>query len=172
MAHHATVQPADKSKEHQRLVVRSLKKLAETAMNRPRILILNDDRRLLETRKMLLQDCGAEVFTARGSEESLRATLNDPVDLVLIDATNVGLEHGEKLCALVKSLRPPECIALLVKPEIGIPTETIADRVIHRTGPRRMLVEINELLDGRLDVELWEKKADDEDEDRSMGEPT
>jgi response regulator RpfG family c-di-GMP phosphodiesterase len=141
-------------------------------MSRPRILILNDDRRLLETRKMLLQDCGAEVFTARGSEESVRATLADPVDLVLIDATNVGLEHGEKLCRLVKSLRPSECIALLIKPEIGIPTETMADRVIHRTGPRRMLVEINELLNGRLDVELWEKRADDEDEDRSMGEPT
>ena len=141
-------------------------------MNRPRILILNDDRRLLETRKMLLQDCGAEVFTARGSEESVRATLNDPVDLVLIDATNVGLEHGEKLCGLVKRLRPSERIALLIKPEIGIPTETMADRVIHRSGPRRMLVEINELLNGRLDVELWEKGADDEDEDRSVGEPT
>ena len=172
MAHHATVQPADKSKEHQRLVVRSLKKLAETAMNRPRILILNDDRRLLETRKMLLQDCGAEVFTARGSEESLRATLNDPVDLVLIDATNVGLEHAEKLCSLVKSLRLSECIALLIKPEISIPAETIADRVIHRSGPRKMLVEINELLDGRLDVGLWENRGDNEDEDRSMGEPT
>jgi len=119
-----------------------------------------------------LQDCGAEVFTARGSEESLRATLNDPVDLVLIDATNVGLEHGEKLCGLVKSLRPSERIALLIKPEICIPIQTIADRVIHRTGPRRMLVEINELLDGRLDVELWEMRADDEDEDRSMGQPT
>ena len=48
----------------------------------------------------------------------------------------------------------------------------MADRVIHRAGPRRMLVEINELLNGRLDVELWEKRADDEDEDRSVGEPT
>jgi hypothetical protein len=141
-------------------------------MNRPRILILNDDRRLLETRKLLLEDCGAEVFTARGSEESVRATLNDPVDLVLIDATNVGLEHGEKLCGLVKSLRPSECIALLIKPEFGTPTATLADRVIYRTGPRRILVEINELLHGRLDVELWEERADDEDEDCSMGEPT
>jgi hypothetical protein len=32
------------------------------------------------------------VFTARGSEEAVRKTLNDPVDLVVIDATNVGLE--------------------------------------------------------------------------------
>lgn len=146
--------------------------MSKEPMDRPRILILNDDRRLLETRKMLFEGCGAEVFTARGSEESVRATVNDPVDLVLIDATNVGLEHGEKLCRMVKSLRLAECIALLIKPELGIPTETMADRVIHRTGPRRMLVEINELLHGRLDVELWEKRADDEDEDRSMGEPT
>jgi hypothetical protein len=108
---------------------------------------------------MLLQECGAEVFTARGSEESVRATFNDPVDLVLIDGTNVGLEHGEKPCGLVKSLRPSECLALLIKPKFGIPTETLADRVIHRTGPRRMLVEINELLHGRLDVEPWEKKG-------------
>ncbi|MDX6461273.1 MAG: hypothetical protein QOH35_470 [Acidobacteriaceae bacterium] len=81
---------------------------------------------------MLSQECARRYLRREGSEESVRATLNDPVDLVLIDGTNVGLEHGEKLCGLVKSLRPSECLALLIKPEFGIPTETMADRVIHR----------------------------------------
>ena len=36
---------------------------------------------------MLLEDSGAIVFTARGSEEALSETLNEPADLVLIDAT-------------------------------------------------------------------------------------
>jgi hypothetical protein len=118
---------------------------------------------------MLLEDCGAIVFTARGSEEALRETIHDPVDVVLIDATNVGLEQGEKLCSIVKSLRPSECVAMLVTPELDIPSNTLADRVIHRTGPRRILVELNEVLDGRLDVNLWERNHPDEDEDRSTG---
>jgi hypothetical protein len=138
----------------------------------PRILIINDDRKLLETRRLLLEDCGAEVFTARGSEEALRDTLHDPVDLVLVDGTNVGFEQGEKLCAIVKSLRPSEYLALLVNPELGIPAHTIADRVIFRSGPRRILVEINEVLGGRLNLALWEDKDEHENEDRSPGEST
>jgi CheY-like chemotaxis protein len=138
-------------------------------INQPRILVINDDRALIETRRMLLEDCGAIVFTARGSEEALRETIHDPVDVVLIDATNVGLEQGEKLCSIVKSLRPSECVAMLVTPELDIPSNTLADRVIHRTGPRRILVELNEVLDGRLDVNLWERNHPDEDEDRSTG---
>jgi len=31
------------------------------------------------------------------------------------------------------------------------------------------LVELNEVLDGRLDVNLWERNHPDEDEDRSTG---
>jgi CheY-like chemotaxis protein len=139
------------------------------SMNEPRILVINDDRALVESRRRLLEDCGAIVFTARGSEEALRETLHEVVDLVLIDATNVGLEQGEKLCGIVKSLRPSECVAMLVQPEIDILTETLADRVIYRSGPRRILVEINEVLNGRLDVDLWEGRGQDEDEDRSTG---
>jgi CheY-like chemotaxis protein len=141
----------------------------DTVMSQPRILVINDDRALIETRRMLLEDCGAIVFTARGSEEAVRETLHDPVDLVVIDATNVGLEQGEKLCGIVKTLRPSDCVAILVTPEIDIPSNNLADRVIHRTGPRSILVELNEVLDGRLDVDLWEGKHLDEDEDRSTG---
>jgi CheY-like chemotaxis protein len=127
-----------------------------------RILVINDDQSLLETRRILLESYGAKVFTARGTSEAIRETVLEPADLVLIDASNVGLEHGERLCGLVKSLRPGEPVALLVAPERGIPTETQADRVIYRTGPRRILVEIDEMLDGRLGVKLWEGQDDGE----------
>jgi hypothetical protein len=73
----------------------------------------------------------------------------------LIDATNVGLEHGEKICEMVRELRPEQLIGLLIQPETAIPWKTSADRVIVRTGPRRILVEANEMLEGRLNVDLW-----------------
>ena len=123
---------------------------------RPRILVINDDHRLLESRRLLLEDWGAKVFTAKGVPEAIKETVMTPADLVLIDASNVGLEHGELLCGIVKSLRPFEPIALLVAPEMGVPSQTMADRVIYRTGPRHILVEIDEMLEGRLGVELWE----------------
>jgi CheY-like chemotaxis protein len=139
----------------------------------PKILVINDDRSLLNSRRMLLEDCGAEVFTARGVEEAIRETLHDPVDLVVIDVTNVGLEHGVMLCELVKSIHPSQRVALLVKPEMGLPSSSRADRVIFRTGPRKILVEINEMLDGRLDLNLWNCRGprnEDEDEDAASGE--
>jgi len=78
-----------------------------------------------------------------------------PGDLVLIDAINVGLEHREKIRAIVRDLRPQQLIGLLIQPEIGTPLETSADRMIPRTGPRRILAEANEMLEGRLNVDLW-----------------
>jgi CheY-like chemotaxis protein len=134
---------------------------------KPQILVINDDRSLLATRQMLLESCGAEVFTAAGTEEALREALKDPVDLAIIDATNVGLEHGETLCRIIKNIHPSKCVALLIEPEMGLPNHTLADRIIPRTGPRRMLVEINELLGGRLDLNLWEGRIRGDSHDRS-----
>jgi len=138
-------------------------------MKEPRILVINDDRALIESRRRLFENCGATVFTARGTEEALQEVISEPVDLVLIDGTNVGLDHAERLCQIVKALRPSECVAMLVQPQIGVPSHTLADRVIPRSGPRRMLVEVNEILGGRLDLNLWEGRVQDEDEDRSAG---
>ncbi len=122
----------------------------------PLVIVINDDQSLLESRRKLLEACGASVSTACGELMAIREAILHPVDLVLIDATNVGLEHGEKICEIVRSIRPDQLIGLLVQPECGIPTDTSADRVIHRTGPRRMLVEANEMLSGRLNVDLWQ----------------
>jgi hypothetical protein len=127
---------------------------------------------LLETRKRLFEDCGAEVFTARGSPEPVRVTSNDPVDLVLVDATNVGLEHGEKLCGLVKSLRPVRGRCIAHQARIWHPNRNNGCSGDSKDGPSQKVGRINELLRGCLDVDLWEKRADDEDEGRSMGEPT
>ena len=126
---------------------------------------------MIESRRKLLEHCGAAVITARGSEEALQQTLHEPVDLVLIDATNIGVERGEKLCGLVKRHRPHECVAMLIQPELDALPDTEADRVIHRSGPGKILVEINEMLDGRLDINLWEGQGFNEDQDRSTGKP-
>jgi CheY-like chemotaxis protein len=104
----------------------------------PRVLVVNDDRRLLNSHRLLLEDCGAQVFTARGESEAIVETLTEPVDLVIIDVTNGGLQHGMVLCDLVKTIHPSQCVALLVKPEVGLPSSSRADRVIFRTGPRRV----------------------------------
>jgi CheY-like chemotaxis protein len=138
-------------------------------MNKPRILVINDDRALIETRRMLLQASGAIVFTARGSAEALYETLRDSVDLVLIDATNVGVEQGEKLCDIVKSLRPSDRVAMLFAPGTDVPSNSRADRIFYRSGPRRLLVQLNELLDNRLKVNLWEGQESNEHQSRSTG---
>lgn len=93
--------------------------MKDSTNTQPAVLIINDDRSLLNSRRMLLEDCGAQVFTARGVKEAIQETLHDPVDLVVIDVTNVGLEHGVMLCELVKGIHPSQCVALLVKPEMG-----------------------------------------------------
>ena len=85
--------------------------MEDSTKTQPSVLVINDDRSLLNSRRMLLEDCGAKVFTARGVEEAIRETLHDPVDLVVIDVTNVGLEHGVMLCELVKGIHPSQCCA-------------------------------------------------------------
>jgi DNA-binding response OmpR family regulator len=125
---------------------------------RPHILIINDDIRLCETRKLLLESCGATVSTACGDASEVREKLKKSLDLVLVDSTNVGSARAEQLCQLVKKTMPSSPIALLAKPELGLSAKLSADHLILRTGTRQMLVEINELLDERLDVNLWESK--------------
>jgi len=119
---------------------------------KPKILVLNDDEYLLETRRMLLEAFGAHVTTGRGTHESVHEILVEPADLVLIDATNVGLSHAEFLCGVVKRIHPLQPVALLVKAEFGVPTETKADRIIYRNDPRQVLREVNELLQYRLEL--------------------
>ena len=123
---------------------------------KPTILIVNDDVRLCETRKLLLENCGAEVVTACTHPSDLVEKLRLPLDLVLIDSTNVGFVQGEYICNAVKTLNASRCVAILAKPELGVNESTSADRLILRTGPRQMLVEINELLGERLDVNIWD----------------
>ncbi len=123
--------------------------------SQPRILVINDDEFLLKSRRMLLESVGAQVFIACGTKEAIREILLDPVDLVLIDLTNVGLEHGKALSKIVKGIHPSQMVALLVKSETQLPSDIEADHVIRRSGPRQMLVTINELLDGRLNLDLW-----------------
>lgn len=101
-----------------------------------------------------------------GPKRAIRETLERPVDLVLIDATNVGLEKGALFCEIVKRLRPSETVALLVLPETSISSETMADRIILRAGPRSFLVEVDEILGGRLDIDLWRGERQDADENR------
>jgi CheY-like chemotaxis protein len=123
---------------------------------KPTILIVNDDPHLCETRRVLLESCGAEVYTACSRPSDVEEKLRRPLDLVLIDSTNVGLALGEQVCHRVKSLTPSRCVVILAKPESGLAEKTSADHLIIRAGPRQMLVEINELLDDRLDVNLWD----------------
>ncbi len=112
-----------------------------------------------ETRRLLLEHCGAKVYTACGQPGDIEGKLAAALDLVLIDSTNVGLQRGEELCHVVKSVDPSRCVAMLATPDTGVGANTRADHLILRTGPRQMLVEINELLHDRLNVNLWESST-------------
>jgi hypothetical protein len=44
-------------------------------------------------------------------------------------------------------------VALLAFSDVGVPADNPADRVIYRNDPRQLLIEINEMLDGRLKLD-------------------
>ena len=98
--------------------------MTNDTISAPEVLIINDDRSLLQSRRQLLESYGARVSTARGTAEAIVETILDSADLILIDATNVGPEHGAFLCGIVKRLRPSKRVALLAFSDTEIPPNT------------------------------------------------
>src|SRR5689334_10368971 len=73
-----------------------------------RILSVSTDRSLLETREMLLHECGYEVTSALGASEAIKQ-VGSKFDLLIIGHS---MPHEEKR-ALVKAFRAHNCAPVL-----------------------------------------------------------
>ena len=123
-----------------------LKIRAALTQQKPRILVVNDDRALLVSRKLLLESSGADVVIACGLVETSKVVSTGTFDLTIIDVTNVSVEHGVMLCGLVKAQNATSPIALLIAPEMDPPTLSDGTHVIFRDGPKSMLAAVGKIL--------------------------
>jgi response regulator RpfG family c-di-GMP phosphodiesterase len=98
---------------------------------------------------MIFEAHGADVITGRGTRESFHTLLQEPVDLILIDGTNVGIRHAEFICETAKQIQPSIPVALLVLPHTEVPENTLADRVIVRDNAAHIVSEVFDLLQRR-----------------------
>ncbi len=72
-------------------------------MNSPRILVVDDERELLEGLEEYLAENGYEVTTAIDGEAGLAAARANPLDLVLLDIRMPGLD-GREVCRRLRQM--------------------------------------------------------------------
>ena len=72
-------------------------------MNSPRILVVDDERELLEGLEEYLAENGYEVTTAIDGEAGLAAARANPPDLVLLDIRMPGLD-GREVCRRLRQM--------------------------------------------------------------------
>lgn len=72
-----------------------------------RILLVDDEKRILQTFSMLLEDSGYHVGAASNAEDALRLVRGDPFDIVFLDqflGMTTGLELMEQMSAITPDL--------------------------------------------------------------------
>jgi DNA-binding response OmpR family regulator len=62
-----------------------------------RVLVVDDDREIVEMTRMILESGGYEVIPADSGEEALRCAARDRPDLILLDINMPGLDGWETL---------------------------------------------------------------------------
>ncbi|MGH9886375.1 MAG: response regulator [bacterium] len=67
----------------------------------PRVLVIDDDRMMLDTARGLLEQAGFEVVTYAGAFNRLNAIVDEAPDLVLLDV-NMPLVPGDALARLMR----------------------------------------------------------------------
>ncbi|MFA4984507.1 MAG: response regulator [Candidatus Omnitrophota bacterium] len=70
-------------------------------MNKPRILIVDDDPDILDVLEITLSEENYEILKARDGEEALKIIRSKPLDLVLVDY-NMPRMNGRQVCTEVK----------------------------------------------------------------------
>jgi DNA-binding response OmpR family regulator len=75
--------------------------MTDSAKNRKKILIVEDDADTLVLIQHFLKDSGHELFTSRRGDEAFELTLTHQPDLAIIDGLIPGI-HGFELCKKIK----------------------------------------------------------------------
>jgi DNA-binding response OmpR family regulator len=71
--------------------------MLEPAGSAPSILVVDDDREIVEMTRMILEGGGYRVRTAHSGREALRAASGGDVDLILLDINMPGMDGWETL---------------------------------------------------------------------------
>jgi CheY-like chemotaxis protein len=82
------------------------------AQTKLRILIVDDDKAVSETFKLLLENEGHLVTTAPGGQEALAFFRPDSFDLVITDLAMPGMK-GDELAAAIKTMAPAQPVMLI-----------------------------------------------------------
>jgi DNA-binding response OmpR family regulator len=64
---------------------------------RQRVLVVDDDREIVEMTRLILESGGYEVIPASSGEEALRSASHDRPDLILLDINMPGMDGWETL---------------------------------------------------------------------------
>ncbi len=83
-----------------------------------RILVVDDEPRILELAQMILEDGGFSVVTAKDGMEALQITEDQPPDLVLLDMVMPGIS-GAEVCRILKSRAATRQIPVVIFTVLG-----------------------------------------------------
>ena len=136
-------------------------------MNRTKVLIVDDEKYIRETRRIILSDAGYEVVTASGGAEALNLVRNDIIDIVLTDYRMPEM-NGVMVMEEVHKLDPTIVTVIMsayaeIRPAVEALKHGAFDYiekvfsneellfVISRANEKRKLLEENSILSGGLE---------------------
>jgi len=119
------------------------------SLERQRVLVIDDDPNVSEVVATYLQREGCIVTVRRDGESGLRAALDEPPDLVVLDLMLPGLD-GLEVCRRIQALAPVPVVMLTAK---GDETDRIVglelgadDYVAKPFSPRELVARIKAVL--------------------------
>ena len=128
-------------------------------MERKKILVVDDEKKLRELLDMRLSSAGYEVIQARHGEEGVEQAKEHLPDLILMDVMMPRMDGGEAVKCLeedpsTKDIPVIFLTAIITKEEenqaFGIQLDAAKYRVIAKPfDPQSLLVEIKKVLDGQ-----------------------
>jgi CheY-like chemotaxis protein len=126
--------------------------VAQHSLNPPpgdgarRILSVDDEPGILQSRELLLQFEGYEVLSAADGEEALRLFEENPVDMVLLDYLMPGMD-GEAVAREIKSKRPSIPIIIVSASPMATETRGCVDCILPKgEGPSILLSKMKQLM--------------------------
>lgn len=119
-------------------------------MNKARLLIVDDDRALLNSVVMILEDEGYEVFFASSGKEALEKLRQNNYDVVLTDIKMPGMS-GIELIEAIKSLGIDAPIILMtafveIKTTIEAIKKNAFDFIIKPYNPQELILAVEKAV--------------------------
>ncbi len=87
-------------------------------MRKKRILVADDEPNILQSVKLVLEEEGYEVLTAKDGEETLGLAQNEPLDLIILDIKMPKIS-GQEVYRLLKENEKSERIPVIILTAIG-----------------------------------------------------